>query len=90
VLSGKGWGRTFIEAKKEALSDLSTTIQVQVESRFSSMEPETDGKSVINLSSDLPILGADIKESEEENRIWATAFLMALSSTTRIRVFRIS
>jgi hypothetical protein len=83
VLSGKGWGKTFIEAKKEALSDLSTTIQVQVESRFSTIESETDGKavidakSVINLSSDLPILGADIKESEEENGIWVTAFLSA-------------
>lgn len=83
VLSGKGWGKTFTEAKKEALSDLSTTIQVRVESRFSSMESETDGKavidakSVINLSSDLPILGADFKETGEESGIWVTAFLNA-------------
>ena len=83
VLSGKGWGKTFTEAKKEALSDLSTTIQVQVESRFSSMESEShgkaviDAKSVINLTSDLPILGAVFKEFRDKSGIWVTAFLKA-------------
>jgi hypothetical protein len=95
VLSGKGWGRTFVEAKKEALSDLSTTIQVQVESRFTSMESEAhgkaviDAKSVINITSDLPILGADFKELRDKSGVWVTAFLKAAKAgplyTTRLQ-----
>ena len=69
VLSGTGWGETFAEAKKEALGDLCTTIQVQVNSRFTDVQSQTGGdasgkvESILKLTSNLPILGADFKET---------------------------
>lgn len=64
-LRGEGWGKTPEEAKSAALADLSTLIQVQVESDFVSVAAETNGrqfndvKSVVRARSSLPILGAE-------------------------------
>jgi hypothetical protein len=86
VLSGTGWGETFAEAKKEALGDLCTTIQVQVNSRFTEVQSQTgddaSGKveSILKLTANLPILGADFKEIRDDNGIRATAFLNAAKS----------
>jgi hypothetical protein len=86
VLSGTGWGETFAEAKKEALGDLCTTIQVEVNSQITNVQSQTGddafGKveSILKLTSNLPILGADFKETRDDNGIWATAFLNAAKS----------
>jgi len=65
VIIGEGVGTTRDEAKKAALSDLSSAIQVEVQSSFESMVKEVNQKveeftqNVIKLKSELPILGAE-------------------------------
>lgn len=81
VLYGQGWGKTLTEAKKAALGDLSAAIQVQVQSRFTAIESEIDGKtfsdvkSVLTVTSDLPILGADSKETKAGDEFQVTVTL---------------
>ena len=66
-LTGEGYGKTEEIAKKTALADLSSAIQVEVKSDFESIvgqigeEEITKVKEVINIKSDLPILGADFE-----------------------------
>ena len=63
-ITGKGYGKTEDNAKKEALADLSQNIYVEVNSEFSSIETVVNDafeelkNRVINLKSDLPVLGA--------------------------------
>jgi hypothetical protein len=63
-LVGEGYGKNEMEARKSALADLSSAIQVQVQSEFESIEGEVQGeyysdvKQLIHIKSDLPILGA--------------------------------
>ena len=65
MIIGEGFGTTREEAKKAALSDLSSAIQVEVQSSFESMVREVNQKveeftqNVITLKSELPILGAE-------------------------------
>ncbi len=65
TIIGEGFGDTREEAKKAALSDLSSAIQVEVQSSFKSMLTEVNQKveeftqNVITLKSELPILGAE-------------------------------
>ena len=65
TLSGVGFAQTNVEAKKEALVDLSQVIKSEVRSTFESIT-KVDGKkgsarsiSDIKISSNLPILGAE-------------------------------
>jgi len=64
-ITGEGYGMTRLEARKEALADLSQNIKVETQSVFSSIVTVNAGdvdelkKKVINLKSDLPILGAN-------------------------------
>lgn len=66
-LTGVGYGKTAEKAKKTALADLSSVIQVDVKSDFESIvgqigeEEVMKVKEVINIKSDLPILGADFE-----------------------------
>lgn len=63
-LVGEGYGKTDEEAKKQALMDLSSIIQVQVQCEVSSISRQVDKefysdvKQAISVKSDLPILGA--------------------------------
>ncbi len=65
MIIGEGFGNTREEAKKAALSDLSSAIQVEVQSSFESLVREVNQKveeftqNVIQLKSELPILGAE-------------------------------
>lgn len=65
TIIGEGFGNTREDAKKAALSDLSSAIQVEVQSCFESMVKEVNKKveeftqNVIILKSELPILGAE-------------------------------
>ena len=65
VIIGEGFGDSREEAKKAALSDLSSAIQVEVQTCFESMVKEVNQKveeftqNVITLKSELPILGAE-------------------------------
>lgn len=64
---GEGYGKTEELAKKTALADLSSAIQVEVKSDFESIvgqvgkEEINKVKEVVNIKSDLPILGADFE-----------------------------
>jgi hypothetical protein len=81
TIIGKGFGITREEAKKEALSDLSSSIQVEVQSSFESMVKEVNRKveeftrNVITLKSELPILGAEYKFSKTRDGQESTAIL---------------
>jgi hypothetical protein len=81
TIIGKGFGITREEAKKEALSDLSSAIQVEVQSSFESMVKEVNRKveeftqNVITLKSELPILGAEYKFSKTRGGQKSTAIL---------------
>lgn len=81
TIVGKGFGITREEAKKEALSDLSSNIQVEVQTSFESMVKEVNRKveeftqNVITLKSELPILGAEYKFSRTRDGQKSTAIL---------------
>jgi len=81
TIIGKGFGITREEAKKEALSDLSSSIQVEVQSSFESMVKEVNRKveeftqNVITLKSELPILGAEYQYSKTRDGQKSTAIL---------------
>lgn len=81
TIIGKGFGTTREEAKKEALSDLSSAIQVEVQSSFESMVKEVNRKveeftqNVITLKSELPILGAEFEFSRTRDGQKSTAIL---------------
>ena len=65
MIIGEGFGNTREEAKRAALSDLSSAIQVEVQTSFESLVREVNQKveeftqNVIQLKSELPILGAE-------------------------------
>ncbi|RLG36430.1 MAG: hypothetical protein DRO01_08150, partial [Thermoproteota archaeon] len=67
-LTGVGYAKTSVEAKKEALADLSQAIKSEVRSNFESTTKVSGEKSASNsssnikVSSNLPILGADFFE----------------------------
>ncbi len=80
-LSGKGYGKTEFEAKKSALADLSSAIQIEVQSEFESIEREvnqkfvSDIKQYIKVKSDLPILGASYKKLKSKPDVLISALL---------------
>ena len=89
TIIGEGFGNTKEEAKKAALSDLSSAIQVEVQSCFESMVREVDRKveefteNVITLKSELPILGAEYeswkgKDGEKSRAILASENVLKL------------
>jgi hypothetical protein len=71
TLSGIGYGSLEHTAQKEALADLSSKISVEVKSNFQSITKTMDKNysssktKTIDLSSDLPILGAQFENSLE-------------------------
>jgi hypothetical protein len=81
VIIGEGFGESREEAKKAALSDLSSAIQVEVESCFESMVKEVNQKveeftqNVITLKSELPILGAEYEFRKGKGGQNSTAIL---------------
>jgi len=80
-LMGEGYGKNKTEAKKEALADLSSAIQAEVQSNFQSIARQSgeDVKNfvekIIKIKSELPILGAEYDFSYLENDIIAKALL---------------
>ncbi|KPK46349.1 MAG: hypothetical protein AMK74_00510 [Nitrospira bacterium SM23_35] len=81
TIIGEGFGTTREEAKKAALSDLSSAIQVEVQSSFESMVKEVNQKveeftqNVITLKSELPILGAEYEFRKGRHGQNSTAIL---------------
>lgn len=63
-ISGTGFGKTLEEARHEALAELSQMIRVEVKSEFSRVQTQKNTEldelktKIIQLKSDLPILGA--------------------------------
>lgn len=80
-ITGEGFGATRKEAKEESLADLTQNIQVEVKSEFSSIKTvktrsfEETRNKVINLKSDLPILGVTYNLREEVDGFLARAIL---------------
>jgi len=80
-LKGEGYGCTEKEAKKEAVADLSSAIEAEVKTSFQTMiktygdEVEKCAKKVINIRSELPILGAEYELEPMQEEILATALL---------------
>ncbi|MBL0708330.1 MAG: DUF4384 domain-containing protein [Sulfurimonas sp.] len=76
-ISGVGIAQTNKEAKKEALADLSQIIKCEVRSSFESrsLENESSGSSSsssnIKISSNLPILGADVTFVDRARKVEA-------------------
>jgi len=81
TIIGEGFGDTREEAKKAALSDLSSAIQVEVQSSFQSMVKEVNRKveeftqNVVSLKSELPILGAEYEFRRTKHGQNSTAIL---------------
>lgn len=80
-ITGEGFGNTREEAKKAALSDLSSAIQVDVQSSFESIIKSVDRKTeefarnMVTLKSELPILGATYQYFQGKNDIHAKVML---------------
>lgn len=80
-LVGTGLGKNKVEAKKNALDDLSTQIEVSVESLFHSEtntygdDYEKKAQSVINLKANNVLLGVDYKIDKIGNEYNATAVI---------------
>ena len=89
-LTGEGYGKTEEKAKKTALADLSSAIQVEVKSDFESIvgqigeEEISKVKEVINIKSDLPILGADFESFPFKPDVLVRALLR---SETALRLY---
>ncbi len=64
-ITGVGYATTKSVAKKEALADLSQSIKSEVRSEFKSISTDegSNAKENIKISSNLPILGAEFRES---------------------------
>jgi hypothetical protein len=97
TIIGEGFGNTQEEAKKAALSDLSSAIQVEVQSCFESMVREVDRKveefteNVITLKSELPILGAEYeswkgKDGQKSRAILASENVLKLYTAELIEI----
>ncbi|MDY6974212.1 MAG: hypothetical protein SV775_18140 [Thermodesulfobacteriota bacterium] len=80
-ITGEGFGATRKEAKEESLADLIQNIQVEVKSEFSSTKTvktrsyEETRNKVINLKSDLPVLGVTYALREEVDGFLSRAIL---------------
>jgi len=80
TITGVGYAVSESEAKKEALSDLSNNISVNVKSDFQTIIKTSNkrnynklNKRFINLSSNLPILGASFDKVIEKDMVKAIA-----------------
>lgn len=84
-IKGVGYGKDEGESKKYALSDLSSFIEVEVQSKFESMlaEVSKNGKnaasefssSFVKVKSELPVLGAEYKTSKMKSSFYSEALL---------------
>lgn len=85
-ITGQGYGKTEMEAKKAALADLASAIQVEVHSEFESLMGQVedreyqDVREIIRVESDLPILGAGYTFSARTHHIHAKAVLTSENS----------
>ena len=90
TIQGVGYGENSNESVKDALSELSNRISVEVKSDFQSYTAvinkvvKKHEKSLIDLSSSLPILGADIDTIEGAKLSQTTA---TLSSQKVLRLY---
>lgn len=72
TIEGYGYDRSMSESKKLALDDLSNNISIYVESDYSSFVNESDREfnkkivSLINIKSELPIIGASFSHDEQK------------------------
>jgi len=86
VISGIGYGATKYEAQKEALADLSLSIKSEVRTYYESymstkgIKSENNAFSNIKISSNLPIMGAQVSYKVEKLKIVAEMKLMAYYS----------
>ncbi len=80
-ITGEGYGKTKKEAKKESLADLSQRIQVEIKSEFSTTESfnakgyDKQVVRIINLKSDLPLIGIDFNVIKAKNQYYSIATL---------------
>jgi hypothetical protein len=83
-IEGIGFGKNNDEAKKEALSDLSQNIKCEVRSSFSNNVSDNGGtisnqaSSSLQISSDLPIMGAEFTYHNSEEGVKASAILNSI------------
>jgi len=84
VIEGVGFAATEKEAKKEALADLAQNIKSEVRSTFESTTTDNtsiliahsaSSKSSINISSNLPILGAEFNSIGKKDEVKVIALL---------------
>lgn len=84
TLTGEGYGKTDKEAKKEALADLSSAIQAEVQSEFKSIvtvfgkggeDVDKVSRKIINVKSELPILGAEFTVIPVKKESFASAVI---------------
>ncbi|MBE9541945.1 MAG: hypothetical protein IMF01_06465 [Proteobacteria bacterium] len=84
-ITGQGYGKTEKEAKREALGDLSLAIQANIQSEFKQLvtviakggdeDVETTSNKLMQVKSELPILGAEFTLSPLKKEIMAQAIL---------------
>ncbi len=81
IIKGQGSGKTEKEAKTDALSDLSQSIQVNITSEFQSIvhvrgdDVKKNRAKYLHSKSDLPILGAEFNVFPAKDCFMAEAFL---------------
>lgn len=78
-VSGVGYAQSKDESKKQALADLSGNIKSEVRSEFESTmsEDQEDSRSNIKISSNLPILGAEFKQTNTASEVETIATLLS-------------
>lgn len=91
TITGIGYASIESDAKKESLADLSNKISVEVKSNFKSITKSLGSnytknkEKTIQLSSNLPILGAKFKKLVGSRLIKSTA---TISSTNAIKLYK--
>ena len=95
TLTGEGYGKTEKEAKKEALADLSSAIQAEVQSEFKSIvtvfgkdgaDVDEVSRKIIRVKSELPILGAEFALFPVKKESFASA---VLDSRKVLKLYRV-
>ena len=90
IISGIGYGVDEKESKRESLADLSNAISVNVKSDFTTIKKSLDNEysksneKIINLSSNLPIIGVHFEKSIGHKLIKTKA---VLSSETSLKLY---
>lgn len=89
---GVGYSYSSDQAKKNSLADLSNNISVEVKSEFKTSKKKLEdnysksNESLLELSSNLPLLGVDFKEFVGSKLVKSTA---TLSSKSALKVYKL-